>query len=171
MYVCCSDFITSQTTLEVRAPLRWATPTRPEPTTREVAPGRLSGLCRGRTVHCTSFRRKALFDVLSCSKGLGHAERIPKLCMPPVITPMRSGGCVPQRATSSSLQGLTASDSCRQQSRHVRLRDTPQSSEIAPERSQPTPHTPQLPLVSLRTTYEPLQSRGGLAWVRVPKAP
>ena len=67
------------------------------------------------------------------------------------------------------MRAPTAPDSCRPRSRHVRLWGTPQSSEIAPERSQSTPHNLLVPPVSPRTISEPLQSRGGLAWVRVTK--
>ena len=116
-------------------------------------------LIKGRFCYCTLYT------------GFGHAEKVPKLCIPPLITPIRSGGRVRKRAPSSPVRAPKAPDSCRQQSRHVRLWDTPRRPGIAPERSQPTPHIPLVPLVSARTISEPLQSRGGLAWARVPKTP
>ena len=86
-------------------------------------------LIKGRFCYCTLYT------------GFGHAEKVPKLCIPPLITTIRSGDRVRQRAPSSPVRAPTAPDSCRPRSRHVRLWGTPQSSEIAPERSQSTPHT------------------------------
>ena len=168
IYVICR--IASQATLKVRAPLRTATPAHLGAChgggSRELRLYSLLG-----AVHYTNFKRKALFlRTALLLLGWTCRERVPKLCIPPLITPIRSGGRVRQRAPSSPVRAPTAADSCRPRSRHVRLRGTPQRSKIAPERSQSTPHTLLVPPVSPRTISEPLQSRGGLAWVRVAKS-
>ena len=85
-----------------------------------------------------------------------HAERVLKLRLPPLNTPIRSGDCIRQRAASPSRasrcrkQSQTA-NTVRPRSRHVRLRDTCTRSEIAPEWCEHLLDIPIAPTLSLQT--------------------